>query len=236
MRREEAGAPRERAEGVPLKPDYGAHDARYQQLKAEGVDGWDPTPARERGLTWALGGLQAGTRVLELGCGAGNAARWFVDRGCAFTGVDVSPTAVAWAEERGVAGARFVVGDITRAIPGTYDLVVDGHCLHCIIGGDRARVLANVRGALSPHGRFFVSTMCGAVTMPELIACFDPVTRCQVVGGIARRFIGDPEQILGELRAAGFEVLRWVVDPRTGVDDQDHLWAMCAAGPPVLSK
>ncbi len=183
---------------------------------------------REVELGWALTALgpSAGKRVLELGCGAGNAAAWFAERGFAFTGIDVSPAAVAWAEERAVPGARFFVGDLTQGIAGTYDLIVDGHCLHCIIGGDRARLLAHVQGALAPGGHFFVSTMCGAVTSPALQACFDAQTRCQVVDGIARRFIGDAAEILEELRAAGFEVVRWVVDPRDDDLDQDNLWAV----------
>jgi hypothetical protein len=48
-----------------------------------------------------------------------------------------------------------------------------------------------------------------------------------VVGGIARRFIGAPEEILRELEASGFEVLRSTVDVRVSDDHQDNLWALC---------
>jgi hypothetical protein len=116
------------------------------------------------------------------------------------------------------------VGDAVVDIPGEYDFVVDGHCLHCIIGTDRQRLLANVRGALAPGGQLFVSTMCGAITIPALRATFDPLTHCQVVDGIARRYIGDANDILSELRAAGFDVVRSTICERTSDDDQDHLW------------
>jgi SAM-dependent methyltransferase len=184
--------------------------------------------ALERELGWAMAALGslAGKRVLELGCGAGNVAGWFVERGCEFTGVDISPTAVAWAMERAIPGARFVVADLTVGIAGEYDLVIDGHCLHCIIGEDRSRLLANVRRALVPGGHLFISTMCGEITLPALRACFDPVTRCQVVDGVARRFIGDAGEILEELRAAGFDIVCSIIDLRDDAEDQDNLWAI----------
>lgn len=218
-----------------MKTDYAAHDAIYQRLRASGAPGWDTEEVfreREAELAWGMEALAstAGApvrRVLELGCGAGNLAAWLAERGFDVTGVDISPAAIAWAHDRAIPRATFEVGDVVLAIAGAFDLVVDSHCLHCIIGPDRPRVLANVRGALVPNGRLFVSTMCGPVTIPALRATFDPDTRCQVVGGIARRFIGAPEEILRELEASGFEVLRSTVDVRVSDDHQDNLWALC---------
>ena len=43
----------------------------------------------------------------------------------------------------------------------TFDLVVDAHLLHCIVGGDRAAVLRSVVRVLRPGGWFQVLTMCG---------------------------------------------------------------------------
>jgi SAM-dependent methyltransferase len=211
--------------------DYAGHDQRYRELRDQGAPGWataEDYRELEVELDWALAALQrcTGKRVLEIGCGAGNMSGWFALRGFDVTGIDISPTAVAWANERAIAGARFIVGDVVEEIPGAYDLVIDGHCLHCIIGADRARLLANVRNVLAPGGRFFVATMCGDVTIPELRACFDPVTRCQVVGGIAYRYIGDAPAILEELSNAGFEVVCSTINPRKNDHDQDHLWAI----------
>lgn len=210
--------------------DYAAHDARYRRLREQGAPGWDTAdgyPEREAELAWALAALgPSGKRLLELGCGAGNIAGWLVERGFEVTGIDISATAIAWATERSIPGTRFLVGDLVAEIPGEYDVVLDGHCLHCIIGADRARMLANVHRALVPGGGLFVATMCGEITLPELRACFDPVTRCQVVDGVAYRFIGDADEILGELRAAGFEIAASTICARKGDDDQDHLWAV----------
>jgi SAM-dependent methyltransferase len=220
-----------------VKTDYAAHDAKYRALREQGAPGWDSAEVyreRELELGWALEALAttpgAPVRsVLELGCGAGNVAAWLAERGYEVTGVDISPAAIAWAEDRAIPRARFLVGDVVAEISGMFDLVLDSHCLHCIIGEDRARVLANARAALVPGGRFFVSTMCGPVTIPPLLAQFDPTTRCQVVDGVAYRYIGEPEDILDELRDAGLEVLRSTISPRKDDDDQDNLWALLAA-------
>jgi len=171
----------------------------------------------------------AGPRLVELGCGAGNHSRWFAERGFDVTGIDVSPTAIEWAAARGIPRARFLVGDLVAGIPGAYDAAIDGHLLHCIIGGDRARVLANVHRALAPGGVLFVATMCGPITNPKLRACFDPVTRCQVVDGVAYRFIGDADEILDEIRAAGFALEASTMRRRIDDDDQDHIWAIARA-------
>jgi SAM-dependent methyltransferase len=213
-----------------VKTDYAAHDARYRQLREQGAPGWDTADGyreREAELAWAFAQLdaRAGDRLLELGCGAGNIAGSLIERGFEVTGIDISPFAIAWAAER-EPRARFVVGDVVSAIPGEYDVIVDGHCLHCIIGDDRARLLANVYRALAPRGSFFVATMCGEITQPKLRACFDPVTRCQVVDGIAYRYIGDATELLAELRAVGFEIAAHAIDPRKTDDDQDNLWAI----------
>ena len=213
-----------------MKTDYLAHDARYLALRERGAAGWDTAEgyrAREPMVAWALGQLApVGPRLLELGCGAGNMAAWLVERGFHVTGIDISPTAIAGATEQAIAGARFVEGNIVAAIPGTYDVILDGNCLHCIVGADRARLLANVHGALAAGGSFIIATMCGEVTIPALQACFDPVTRCQIVDGVAYRYIGTADAILEELGAAGFEIVASALHERASDDDQDHLWAI----------
>jgi SAM-dependent methyltransferase len=219
-----------------MKTDYGGHDARYRQLRDQGAPGWDTAEGyreHETELAWMLAALEPrrGNRLLELGCGAGNMAGWLVARGFEVTGIDISPTAVAWATERAIPNTRFLVGDLVAGIAGEYDVVLDGHCLHCIIGDDRARMLANVRAALVPGGHFFISTMCGEITLPKLRATFDPVTRCQVVDGVAYRFIGDAGELLDELRTAGFEVVCSTIHRRKDDNDQDNLWALTRKKP-----
>lgn len=73
--------------------------------------------------------------------------------------------------------------------------------------------------------------MCGAVTIPELKARFDAASRCQIVDAITRRYIGEPDALLDELRAAGFAITGSTVHARRDDDDQDHLWAIATSPP-----
>jgi len=50
--------------------------------------------------------------ILELGCGTGNYSTEFSKRGYRLTGIDLSSDMVRIAEERGIPGSRFMVGDI----------------------------------------------------------------------------------------------------------------------------
>jgi SAM-dependent methyltransferase len=99
--------------------------------------------------------------VIDLGCGAGNAAVWLACRGFRVTGVDVSAKAIELAERlasaRGV-GCRFVQADLTSAVPddvaGDFDFAYDWEVLHHVFPEDRARYAANVRRLLRPGGRY----------------------------------------------------------------------------------
>lgn len=191
----------------------------------EGAPGWASDAddrARELELRWALSALEpfTGKRVLELGCGARNVASLLVARGLEVTGIDISPTAIAWAVERGLDRSRFLVGDLVEGIPGEHELVVDGNLLHCIIGEDRVRVLANVRGALVPRGCFFVCHPARAAGVLRPIHAVSgrrrsllSVHRC---GGRTPR------------RAEGHRVRPAVprIKPREDHADQDHLLAL----------
>ena len=111
---------------------------------------------------------------------------------------------------------------------GFFHLVVDGRCLHCIIGPDRAATLSSIYRALQPRGGFLVQCMCGEVMEESpMKAFFDPVSRCTINREeIATRYIGSAEAILEELTAAGFVIAHSEVVSRQGPDDQDDLVAL----------
>ncbi|MFI0929112.1 class I SAM-dependent methyltransferase [Streptomyces sp. NPDC021012] len=105
----------------------------------------------ERGL------LPAGGKVLDLGCGPGRNALYLASAGYEVTGIDLSPTAVAWAEERaaaaGAGNVRFVCGDaFTAALDGPYDLVYDSGCFHHLPPHRRISYLALLDRVLAPGG------------------------------------------------------------------------------------
>lgn len=156
---------------------YEGHEYVYRRLRANGHRSWD-----ERGghapdydsfclkpfIEDALARTRLGThhpRTLEIGCGTGPACCLLARRGHRVEGLDVSPTAIAMAREEAKArdlAIDFRVADICHdaLLPDTYDLVVDGHCLHCLATDeDRRSALDNVRSGLCPGGQLWVETM-----------------------------------------------------------------------------
>lgn len=214
------------------KTDYAGHDRLYQQRRQQGQRGWDDDA---QWLAWKaeIEGLMADPAfprsgsVLELGSGAGDVSLLLAERCYQATGIEISPTAVEWAREKAAArklSAEFVTGEVTNLRKwdeAMFDAVIDAHCLHCIIGGDREKVLTETYRVLKPGGLFYVSTMCGDPDEPEVAKAFDLQTRCMVVDGVARRYFGRPEDILCELKSAGFKIERH--DVREGQGRQGDL-------------
>lgn len=166
--------------------------------------------------------------VLEIGSGAGNFSIMLASAGYDVCGLEVSDVAVDWARENAAAAGanvQFFVGDVTKSwsLKGPFDQIVDGHCLHCIIGEDRARCLEQIRQALAPGGIFIALTMCGDVRSESLLKQFDGNTNQIVVDGQPIRYIGAPGDICDEIRSAGFVIEQTVVHPRANDDDQDDL-------------
>ena len=114
--------------------------------------------------------LTAGIDVLDLGCGRGKilnslAAMFPASR---FVGVDLSPEAVAFANEEaraaGRSNVRFVEQDLSdfdeRAEPGRFDLVTTFDAIH-----DQARplsVLKGIRRTLRPDGVYLMQDISGS--------------------------------------------------------------------------
>jgi SAM-dependent methyltransferase len=82
--------------------------------------------------------------LLDLGCGAGEFARYATDRGATVTGVDVDPAAVAEATAR-VPEATFVVGDAADPPPGSFAAAVAVQLLQHV-----ANPVAVLRAAPAP--------------------------------------------------------------------------------------
>jgi SAM-dependent methyltransferase len=213
--------------------DYIGHDAVYRQRRAEGRKGWDD----EASIPQTLAAMESvladvpwpqSPTMIELGCGAGDLSLYFAAKGFRVVGLDIAPFAIAWAREKAAqAGlnATFITADLTRdldPLPAPADLVLDGHCLHCIIGADRQVFLRHARRCLKPGGLFHVNTMCGDPA-PPVDKGFDPVSRNVIHKGIARRYLGKADDIVAEVIQAGFRVERQRVIPAQYVGDMDCL-------------
>ncbi|MEU0299309.1 methyltransferase domain-containing protein [Streptomyces sp. NPDC006175] len=118
-------------------------------------------------------GLVAPGRALDLGCGPGRNALWLSSRGFEVDAVDLSPGAIAWAEERAQeAGAdiRFRCGDAFAedAPAGPYDLIYDSGCFHHLPPHRRVSYLRLVERSLAPGGHLALSCFASGAMGSEL--------------------------------------------------------------------
>jgi len=100
-------------------------------------------------------------RVLDLGCGNGRHAIYFAREGFQAFGIDISPTAIAWATDwsrREGLNPDFRVGDITRLpyADGSMDVVVSHGVLDHVPMAIARRAAEEVRRVLSPCGLFYL--------------------------------------------------------------------------------
>ncbi|NJP67571.1 class I SAM-dependent methyltransferase [Streptomyces spiramenti] len=110
-------------------------------------------------------GLITPGRALDLGCGAGRNALYLASHGFEVDAVDLSPVAVAWAEDRarraGV-DVRLLCGDVftlpATALSGPYDLVVDSGCFHHLPPHRRVSYLALLDRVLAPGGHLALTS------------------------------------------------------------------------------
>lgn len=208
-----------------MKTDYILHDRQYQKRRAAGETGWADVETiadnnTKLAVTLAADYYPKHGHVLELGCGAGDLSLELVARGYEVSGVDIAPSAIAWArdkaQERNLS-ADFQVGsvlDLANYADDTFDLVLDGYCLHCVIGDDRPKFYAAARRVLKPGGLLHLNTMWADDVLAEALPSYDPGTRCQVWDGIALRYFVLPEELQAEVVNAGFEVVYSEVCPR----------------------
>ncbi len=158
--------------------------------------------------------------ALELGCGEGHLCRLLAARGFTVTGADISSVAIDWARRKsGEHTIRFVCADLSSHHPlpqEQFDLIVDGNCLHCVVGERRQVFLANVRSLLAPGGTFFVSSLCTKEGENSVITLRE---------GIAYRHVLAVPSLLEELRQAGFNVPSWERGQRAA--EFDHVYAYC---------
>ncbi len=233
-----------------MKTNYIGHDELYKLRKLKGWSGWADNATVQSNLRtlqeeFGQGFVPTFGRVLELGCGAGGLSLWLSTQGYDVDGIDIAPTAIAWAKEKAASrdsgeafgGTDFRVGNVTSLDEYSdelFDFVLDGHCLHCIIGDDREKTLRSAKRVLKPEGLLFLKTMCGDLASSHLNIStklqdsYDASTQCLLNDGFATRYIGLPNDIVDEVKTAGFQVVTWRVQQSQGeIDSMDELllWA-----------
>jgi len=193
--------------GVGMKADYLVHDRLYREARDKGWEGWGGNERMAYGPLWieqllAYEAVPKMGEVLELGCGEGHYARLLAEKGYHVTGVDISATAIEWAKEKNQETGHqihYLELDLTKTgvLSGqTFDFIVDGNCLHCIIGNDRQVFLANVHRLLKTTGVFYVACKCSQSASNEVVE-FE---------GRPYRYIPNQASLHVELEAAGFDI------------------------------
>ena len=114
---------------------------------------------QEVGFLAGVLGLEAGHRVLDVGCGPGRHAHALARRGIEVVGVDVAPRFVELARAGAPPGATFECLD-ARRLP--YDAEFDAAVSLCqgafgLVPGEDADVIAGIARALRPGGRLALS-------------------------------------------------------------------------------
>jgi 2-polyprenyl-3-methyl-5-hydroxy-6-metoxy-1,4-benzoquinol methylase len=104
--------------------------------------------------------LDKTSKIIELGCGAGNYIIYLAHKGFDITGVDISSKAVEIAKnsakENGVS-CNFFVRDVLSEmaeLTDNYDFVYDWELLHHIYPEDREKYINNVYRLLKPKGLY----------------------------------------------------------------------------------
>ena len=115
------------------------------------------------------GGLSAGARVLDVGCGSGLLARELLTAGFAVHGIDASPAMIDLAREH-ARGADFAVvrlptglaTGIAGALPEADAVVSTGHVLNYLdTRADIAQALRELARAVRPSGVLAIDLMTG---------------------------------------------------------------------------
>lgn len=211
------------------------YEARYQECKRQGLPGWFSAEELDRilinlSIRLSAEHLPRSGRVVEFGCGAGDQSLLLAASGYDVTGIDISPTAIAWArnkaQERGIRAA-FEVGNVCEladTAAATYDMVVDGHCLHFIFGEERSKYLQTAHRILAPGGWLLLSSICSSSDDSVVGPNYDAATRCYVQSGVAYAYQGLVTDIVAEVLAAGFEIVVQRVTPGIPGERSDFLY------------
>lgn len=215
---------------------------RYNQLYLEQINkkriGWhNDDDIYDEMFVWIknliqISGCNSG-KLLELGCGAGNISLELAYMGFEITGIDISSVAINWSNKRflneAILGCFYEMSltDI-KYESGSFDIIIDSLCLHCITCEDRGVAFSEIYRVLKRNGYFMVVTMCGDPKNKGLISNFDWDTRNLVFSGVPECHFGTKETINLEIRRANFRIIfENVIRSGDSDEDQEIYLAVC---------
>lgn len=135
---------------------YGGSGGWHYGLWLDGVDNHADSLERATELLFEGIDVDPSMRILDVGCGVGDLARWCADRyGCEVLGLTIVPEHVALAEKRCHAVAdrvRFEIMDMNALDlgPERFDVVINQETLCYVV--DPGHYFEHLRAALAPGG------------------------------------------------------------------------------------
>jgi SAM-dependent methyltransferase len=171
------------AEAIAQGDATGWFERLYQQAGGD----WDRVPWADRRpnpylVAWlrTFAAAPIRKRCLVVGCGLGDDAEALASAGFEVTAFDISPTAIAAAQQRFPrSGVDYVVADILQPPPAwtaAFDLIFEAFTLQALPPEPRHAAIAAIASLVGPAGRVFV--LCRAREADEPIGELPwPLTR-----------------------------------------------------------
>jgi SAM-dependent methyltransferase len=137
----------------------------YTHIDYRKMIAWPKRLEREWTFLSAPFGSLPSKRLLDLGCGTGEHARFFAEKGYEVVGVDVSDTMLARAKEDGIpSGVQFFYGDLLHVesvVPGKFGgAVCLGNTLaHIMDHAALAQLFKGVRAVLLPGAPLIIQVL-----------------------------------------------------------------------------
>jgi SAM-dependent methyltransferase len=176
---------------------------------------WDNEAPSESVVAWQAGGWVHGD-VLDIGCGLGDNAIYLAKNGHPVTGLDISPTALATAEQRASdAGVdvTFTVADSSKldGYTDAFDTVIDSGLFHSLDDEGRRRYVAAVHRATRPGATLLLSCFSDANPAgEEWRPAVSEATLRDVLGAAGWDITSlEPATLRGELDGAPVDMAFW---------------------------
>lgn len=218
------------------KRDPDEFEAAYRERIAQGQVRWHPGAYQDFEMRAFLertiadwGAERSSYRVLDLGCGTGQVSLFMAAHGAQVTGIDGSPSAIAYARqaaEQHRLAVDFRVGDLCEMALGDYDVIIDCCFYHCVVSiADRERMFRKLHNALRAGGELWSETMIGVPAvrsgdgfvldeegvfwkaLPNPSAGGPGMTQGGKMLSPIRRIWPSVETFNNELRSAGFRII-----------------------------